>query len=111
MRVLRSSRLATSGSGTIRATIAGSVAAGATFDSGLKAEGAGTKVTVINSKAVNNGVGLNVTTGATMYISETTAAANLTAGFFYQRGSLQTFGDNYIIDTTNTGSLTPIAGQ
>ena len=46
-----------------------------------------------------------------MYLSETTVVGNLTAGFFITGGSLQTFGDNYIIDVNNTGSLTPIADQ
>jgi hypothetical protein len=98
-------------SATLRGTIVDSVATGASGASGFAVGGAGATVTLINSKAINNFTGLNVGSGATMYISETTVAGNSADGFLNNAASLQTFSDNYIIDTTNSGSLTPIAEQ
>jgi hypothetical protein len=95
----------------VKLTIVDSVATGASGASGFAVGGAGATVTLINSKAINNFTGLNVGSGATMYISETTVAGNSADGFLNNAASLQTFSDNYIIDTTNSGSLTPIAEQ
>jgi hypothetical protein len=96
---------------TLRGTIVDSVATGASSASGFAVGGAGATVTLINSKAINNFTGLNANSGATTYISETTVAGNSADGFLNSGSLLQTFGDNYIIDTTNSGSLTPIAAQ
>jgi hypothetical protein len=97
--------------GTIQATIVDSVAA-ANGTAGFTAGGAAAKVKLIDSKAANNDIGLRVITGATMDISETTVSGNVTNGFLINSaGLLQTFGDNYIIDTNNSGTLTPIGEQ
>jgi hypothetical protein len=64
--------------------------------------------TLVNSKAIGNAVGL-LAAGVTIYIAQTTLAGNTANGF--NSTSLNTFGDNYIIDTNNSGSLTPIASQ
>jgi hypothetical protein len=107
--------LSTTASGTLQGTIADSVAAnnvaGGANSFGFQANGTGAKVALVNSKAVYNAIGLGSASGATMYISETTVSGNTMNGYQNSSSSLQTFGDNYIIDTSNTGVLTPIPAQ
>jgi hypothetical protein len=95
---------------TLRGTIVDSVATGG-VGNGVSVHTTGTTVTLVNLKTVNNNVGLEVDTGSTAYISETTVAGNRAAGFLDTSGAIKTFGDNYIIDTNNSGSLTPAAEQ
>ena len=100
------------GSGTVNGTVVDSASGG----NGPSANGRGfligfnVNLTIINSKAIHNSVGI-LSTGTT-YISQTTLAGNVNSGF-NTAGSppLHTFGDNYIIDTTNVGGLTPISTQ
>src|SRR5262249_50898973 len=72
--------------------------------------GPNSAITLVNSKAIHNGTGLGVGSAGTTYISQTILAGNVTHGF-NNGGTLKTFGDNYIIDTNNSGSLTPIGEQ
>jgi hypothetical protein len=92
----------------LRGAIADSVAAGNGGSGFNFGAGVGGVFAVINSQALRNGTGLAAS--STTYISQTTLAGN-SLGFFAASGALQTFGDNYIIDTNNSGSLTPIAEQ
>src|SRR5690349_12290258 len=82
-------------SGTVQGTIVDSVADDNVADGSSSYEFQAkltAKVTVINSKAVNNGIGLGSVLGATMYISQTTVQGNQINGFQKDAGSsLQTF--------------------
>jgi hypothetical protein len=97
--------------GTTQATIVDSVATG----NGRTIPGRGffigpnSRVTIINSKAIGNGTGLLAESPT--FISKVTIAGNVTNGFSTSGSNLQTFGDNYIIDTTNVGTLAPISAQ
>jgi len=105
--------LLTRTSGTVHGTIVDSVAGGngpSASGSGFSLNsGTGGSIALINSKAIRNAIG--VSAGGTTYMSQTTLAGNLTDGFVTIGTGLRTFGDNYIIDTTNSGSLTPISTQ
>jgi hypothetical protein len=47
---------------------------------------------------------------ATMFVAGSTVSGNAT-GFNILGGPIKSFGDNSIIDTNNTGTLTPIGQQ
>jgi hypothetical protein len=66
-------------------------------------------MTLINTKLTKNAVGLNAGGGAT-YMAETTIGGNTGNGFVVGPGTtVNSFGNNNIVDTSNVGSLTPIA--
>jgi len=69
-------------------------------------------VTLVNCK-----VSRNISTGvdtvgpnAKMFLSQTTIAGNAN-GFGADPGTMKSFGNNYIVDTANFGSLTSVATQ
>jgi hypothetical protein len=102
-------------SSVIQATIADSLATGNGSNNptgfGFSSfPGSGGGAALINSKATVNRIGLVAGNGTTS-ISKMTLSGNVSDGFLISGGRLQSFGDNYIIDTTNSGSLTPIAAQ
>jgi hypothetical protein len=68
-------------------------------------------VTLINTQLIDNKFGFNTLSPGTSYIAKTTISGNSTGYFVAGGGVLQSFGDNYITDTTNTGGLTPLAQQ
>jgi hypothetical protein len=101
---------ATSGT-TIQATAADCAASGNSgpgFD--VVGSGSTTKPTfmVVNGKAVNNTMGV-VANDATMIIAQTTIYGNFEDGFdIVNTGTIKSFLNNYIADTTNVGTLTTI---
>lgn len=101
------------GTGQEQGAIVDSVAAGNGPTSGGDGfnivPGTGGAVTLIGSKATHNETGVSAFSGAT-YISKMMITGN-GVGFSVADSSLHTFGDNYIIDTNNVGSLAPIAAQ
>jgi hypothetical protein len=72
----------------------------------------GANVAVVNSRAVGNGVGVGTAIGGTkLSLANTTISGN-TKGFSVgTAGTIFTFGNNYIVDTNNTGTLTAIGQQ
>ena len=102
-------------SGVVVATAAtvaidGSVAA-ENAAQGFDALGGGT-VTLVNSKAINNGNGLNSSSAGTrLELSGTTISGNAVGYFINTAGTMFTFGNNIIDDTTNIGTLTRIFPQ
>jgi hypothetical protein len=101
--------LSTANLAALQGTIVDSVVSDNAF--GLSAVGTGTIVMLINSQTAKNTVGLKVDSAAALYISKATVAGNQTGFSITNAGLLHTFGDNYIIDTNNSGALTPIALQ
>jgi hypothetical protein len=98
------------GTATIQGTIIDSaaIANGAGTGFALNSGAAAAAIALINSKAIGNGGGVNAGTG-TIAMSQVTVAGNTGNGFVSV--SLESFGDNYIIDTNNSGALTPILLQ
>jgi hypothetical protein len=92
------------------ATVADSVANNNT-DSGFVVT-VGANVAIVNSRAVGNGTGVSTAIGGTkLSLANTTILGN-TKGFNVgTAGTMFTFGNNYIVDTSNTGTLTPIGQQ
>jgi hypothetical protein len=67
--------------------------------------------TVINNKIANNAFGI-ISSGSTVLLAQSTITNNSTNGFKTQAGGvIKSFGNNFISDTTNSGSLTPIGLQ
>ena len=64
--------------------------------------------TIVNCKIVNNNIGL-VSSDSTVNLAQSTISNNKTDGFSTQFGTLKSFGNNFITDTTNQGTLTSIA--
>ena len=65
-------------------------------------------VTIVNCKIVNNNIGL-VLSDSTVNLAQSTISNNKTDGFSTQFGTLKSFGNNFITDTTNVGTLMTIA--
>lgn len=66
---------------------------------------------VVNSSAVNNSnAGLGAQ-NATMTISQTAVSGNKAGYAVYTGGTIRTYSNNFITDTTNQGTLTPFATQ
>jgi hypothetical protein len=65
---------------------------------------------VANSKAANNGTGVTAGLAATMFLNGSTVSGNGT-GFSALSGTINSYGNNAITDTTNQGSLTSVALQ
>jgi hypothetical protein len=110
-------QLKPTGTGQIQATIVDSAAMGNGPNTGgvgfYSDPGLGAFVALINSKAIHNGIGVETgQVSSATYISQVTLAGNVTNGFLIDvTGALLTFGDNYIIDTNNTGTLIPVGAQ
>jgi hypothetical protein len=102
--------LVPTGTGVIQGTITDSAAIGNRTGNGfsLNSGAAAAVIALINSKAIGNATGVLAGTG-TIVMSRVTLAGNTVNGF--SSVSLESFGDNYIIDTTNSGVVSPIALQ
>jgi hypothetical protein len=99
--------------GSLHAIAADSLASGnggAGFIS-LSAAGKATPIfTLANSKAANNVIGVQSGNNAAMFLNGSTVSGNLSDGFFVGGGGvINSYGNNAITDTTNSGSLTPVA--
>jgi hypothetical protein len=70
---------------------------------------------LVNSRSTSNNIGLvvngPVATIAAMAIAQVTVDGNAAHGYFVSGGALKSFGNNYIVDAANSGSLTPISQQ
>ena len=99
-------------SGTLRATAVDSVARNNLY--GFVANGSAVvpvfpTFTLVNAKAVDNADGVT-SQGSTVILAKSTISGNSSRGFVITFGpGIQSFGDNYIIDTSNHGSLTSVA--
>jgi hypothetical protein len=66
-------------------------------------------VTIVNCKIANNTIIGIVSSESTVFLAQSTISNNGSDGFFIQlAGSIKSFGNNFITDTTNNGSLTAI---
>jgi Right handed beta helix region len=65
-------------------------------------------VMIVNCKIVNNNIGLALS-DSTVNLAQSTISNNKTDGFSTQFGTLKSFGNNFITDTTNVGNLMSIA--
>jgi hypothetical protein len=105
---------AAASSTTIQATAADCVANGNHGGGFIVSANGGTAqptFTLVNGKSANNFDGLLVF-GGTMIAAETTTAGNDQYGFgIFAGGALESFGNNYITESSNTGALTPISQQ
>jgi hypothetical protein len=98
--------------GFFRALAADSLASGngiAGFNSTSSSGKAATVFTLANSKAANNATGVSVGSAA-MFLNGSTISGN-SNGFLIGNGTINSFGNNAITDTSNSGSLTPVPLQ
>jgi hypothetical protein len=100
--------------GSLRAIAADSLASGnglAGFASFSLFAQAATTLTVTNSKAANNGTGVqSQANNAAVFLNGSTVSGNPSNGFLITGGAvIYSYGNNAIVDTTNSGSLTPVA--
>jgi hypothetical protein len=95
--------------GAVRAIAADSLASGngSGFVSNSLINKAATTFTVTNSKAANNSTGL-LAGGSAIFLNGSTVSGNST-GFSASGGVINSYGNNAITDTTNSGSLTSVA--
>lgn len=64
-----------------------------------------------NSRITGNTIGVNsYQAGVVVSLANTTLAGNGT-GYYVSEGAIHSFGNNYILDTSNTGSLTKVSQQ
>jgi hypothetical protein len=94
--------------GSLNAIAADSLATGNKlhgFHSVSAAGKAATALAVANSKAAHNQVGVAAGTNAVMFLTASTLSDNST-GFDSSSGTIFSYGNNAITDTTNNGSLT-----
>jgi hypothetical protein len=100
-------------SSTIQVTAADCVASGS-LGGGFEVSGAVNTAqptfTVVNSKSVNNNYGLGANS-ATMIVAQTTTFGNADGYIISGGGTLNSFGNNYITETSHQGTLTPISQQ
>jgi hypothetical protein len=106
--------LVTGGSmtGSLRAIAADSLASGngeAGFISLSMSGQAPTTLTLTNSKAANNVIGVQTGNNAAMFLNGSTVSGNSGNGFIVAGGAINSYGNNAITDTINIGSLTPTA--
>jgi hypothetical protein len=68
-------------------------------------------VTIVNCKIANNTDTGIVSSDSTVFLAQSTVTHNATNGFWiqYSAATIKSFGNNFISDTTNIGTLTPIA--
>jgi hypothetical protein len=103
--------------GTVRGMAGDSAATGngsSGFAVSSKTGGATATFTVVNSKAIGNTSGVSsdaVNFNATLVLTGTTIAGNGSGFIIAGNSRIDTYGDNHILDTTNTGSLTPLTDQ
>jgi hypothetical protein len=72
--------------------------------------GSPVKFAVISSKAVGNSRGVEAAgQGATMSLALSTISGNATGFYQAAPGVIDSFGNNFILDTTNTGNLGSVA--
>jgi hypothetical protein len=98
--------------GTLNALAADSLASGnggVGFISATVFGNVSPTLTVTNSKAASNGTGVEAFTTAAMFLNSSTVSGNSSEGFFAAGGPIFSYGNNAITDTTNLGSLTPVA--
>jgi hypothetical protein len=99
--------------GSLHAIAADSLASGNGdfgFFSGSSAGKATPVFTVANSKSSNNDVGVETGPNATLFLNGSTVSGNASNGFVVGAGGvINSYGNNAITDTTNSGSLTPVA--
>jgi len=68
-------------------------------------------MTLTRSLVVDNAVGVEAQgTNATIWLAQSTVTGN-GSGYLASGGTLNTFGDNYIANGGNSGSLTPVSKQ
>jgi hypothetical protein len=94
--------------GSLNAIAADSLASGNKLHGFLGVSAAGkaaTALTVTNSKAAHNQVGVAAGTNAVMFLTASTVSVNST-GFDSSSGTIFSYGNNAITDTTNNGSAT-----
>jgi hypothetical protein len=97
-------------SGTLSAIAADSLASG-NGGTGFSASSLSGRVrptfTVANSKAANNGIGVDSAANSVMFLNGSTVSGNFTDGFLVETGgTIFSYSNNAITDTTNGGSLT-----
>src|SRR5262249_45321824 len=81
----------------------GNIAAGIATSAGQS--GARPQLTVVNCKIANNANGISVNAG-TSWLTRSTITNSQASGFIVASGAtLNSFGDNFIADTTHVGSL------
>jgi hypothetical protein len=96
--------------GTVKVTIANSVATNSTAGIGAIATASGTaQVMVSNSVVSNNATGINATgANATIFLARNTIAGNTTAFATASSGVLSSFGDNDIKSNGDDGGAIPL---
>jgi hypothetical protein len=67
-------------------------------------------LTVANSRAANNAIGVASTQNGAVFLNSSTVTGNST-GFNALGGVISSYGNNAITDTTNSGSLTKVVLQ
>jgi hypothetical protein len=98
--------------GTLSAIAADTLASGngeAGFFSTTQAGHGITTLVVTNSKAANNLVGVENAVGTAMFLNGSTISGNGLGFQIASGGVINSYGNNAITDTTNTGSLTSVA--
>jgi hypothetical protein len=98
--------------GTLHAIAADSLASGNGFGfvaASLSGQAAADFV-LAGSRAANNQVGLSSGNNAVLFLNGTTVAGNINTGFqILGTAAIASYGNNAITDTSNIGSLTPVA--
>jgi hypothetical protein len=101
--------------GTLHATAADSLASGnglIGFVASSTNGDAAAVFSLISSKAINNQRGLLTTQNAAIFLNSSTVSGNSLNGFLIESGGvINSYGNNAITDTTNSGSLTHVALQ
>jgi hypothetical protein len=92
--------------GILHALAADSLASGNGLSGfSVHSENGATTFTLVNSKAANNGIGVESVTNATMFLNGTTVTGNTTGFAGTNGGAIASYGNNAITDTSNTGGL------
>jgi len=98
--------------GSLRATAADSMASGNVsygFFSTTQAGHGVTTFVVTNSTAANNLVGVANAVGTAMFLNGSTTSGNVIGFEITGGGVINSYGNNAITETNNTGTLTPVA--
>jgi hypothetical protein len=103
--------MGTGSSGTLKVTVVDSVSTG-NGQSGvlLPIFSGNVTATVVNTRLTNNSTGATAVTG-TIYLAKTTISGNTTGFSQTSSGTINSFGDNRITDTSNVGSLSAVIPQ
>src|SRR5262249_40967084 len=98
--------------GSLRAIAADSLVSGnggTGFAGGSPTAAAATIFTLVNSKAANNMLGVSSALNSAIFLNGSTVSGN-TEGFSIGSGApINSYGNNAITDTSNSGSLTSVA--